>query len=272
MKGFNKNLKKNILYLSIFLVIVLFLIGTFFPKKTVEPFSFGSIGKSISGGFKSVTDKVTGGAGSLNPASDIQNMVNSAVNSAIGGVKNELTNQINNVKNDILSTIAGQFQTIIKQLQYYVQTYFIQKITSIFSQLGGILNNGIVNPIKTLFVGIGDIFMQIFNILKQLANKIASLPGCIPFYMIDTSIDMINQFIRFFIPGFIVSFFSTLYDWTLGIFVNWLLDVTGWNAADRKCYNFNVNSEIQKMNQDAQDIGRAFASGFGNLNFASIRF
>jgi hypothetical protein len=72
------------------------------------------------------------------------------------------------------------------------------------------------------------------------------------------------------IPGFILSFFNTIYSWTLGIFVNWLLDVTGWNAADRKCYNFNVNSEIKKMNQDAQSIGRAFTSGFGNLNFSSI--
>jgi hypothetical protein len=56
-----------------------------------------------------------------------------------------------------------------------------------------------------------------------------------------------------------------LYSWTLGIFVNWFLNLIGWTEADRRCYAFNINSEISKMNQQTKNIGNSFTSSFGKL-------
>ena len=124
------------------------------------------------------------------------------------------------------------------------------------------IRNLVVKPFTSLFKGIGNIFVQLFGVLQAIADKIASLPSCMPFYLVDSMIASILGFIKYVVPGFIYDFFSNLYSWTLGIFVNWFLDLIGWTAADKKCYDFDVNSQISQMSRDAQDIGSSFASAF----------
>ena len=272
---------------------------------------FKKIGNSISSGFNSVGDTLSG--------SDIQNqiqsIVNSSVNSAIqpinksistlqgqvnsinGSINGQITNatnqmqskingtintaingvhtQINQVKSTV-SQVEGEVVSLSKKLESEIKRV-IDKIQCIVTQVANAIanlakqiGNAIVKPIIALFKGIGDIFVQIFTILQALANKIASLPGCIPFYMIDTCNSIFQNIIRRFIPGFILDFFNTIYNWTLGIFVKWFLNFIGWNDADQKCYNFNVNSEIQQMSKNLQNIGNAFTSSFGSITLPSI--
>lgn len=201
---------------------------------------------------------------------DIKGIVDKEINSITNDLKKSITSQINNVTNDLQGSITSQIMSTITQIEHTLTDLITGKFVSILAQIGDILKNAIVNPILALFTGIGDIFLQIFNIIQTIANKIGSLPSCMPFYMIDSFISFIIRMIKYIVPGFIFDFFTNLYNWTFGIIVNWVLNFIGWTAADQRCYAFNVDDEISQMNQDTQDIGITFTSSFGKLNFSSI--
>jgi hypothetical protein len=174
-----------------------------------------------------------------------------------GGIQNNLVNQLGT-----MTTTVGN----------NVNTTMTNKFTSVFSQMGTVLKNGIVNPILAFFIGIIGVFVQLFNIIKTIADKIASLPNCIPFYVFDTTSKMIVGFFKSFLPGFIFDFFNNIYQWTLGIFVNWFWNIVGWTDANQRCYNFNVDGEISKMNEATNNISNSFKAGFGDMNFNQLRF
>lgn len=202
---------------------------------------------------------------------DIKGMVDDALN----GVKNEITSgvttQIRNATNDLQNTIGSQIMSTMKQIENTFNDLIVNKFVSVFSQIGDILKNGIVDPIQGLFIGISNIFIQIFNIIKLIVSKITDLPSCMPFYMVDSFFSFIIGTIKYFVPGFIFDFFNNIYQWTFGIVVNWFLNVIGWTDTANKCYAFNVDDEVSQMNQNLQDIGNNFISGFGDINFSTIK-
>ena len=165
---------------------------------------------------------------------DLGNKIKGAGGSVGGGI-NDIKNQVRDIVNNELKNVLNKVKDVI------------------------------VRPINALFYGITGIFVQIFNILKMIAYKITSLPSCMPFYLVDSIASSILGFIKYVVPGFIYDFFSNLYSWTLGIFVNWFLDLIGWTAADKKCYAFDINSEIYQMTLQTKNIGNSFASSFGKL-------
>jgi len=258
----------------------------------------GGSSKSISNAFKSVGNSIESVADKAKKAAedaarkvreeaeaaiklaemtaDVKAQIQKEINSGIGVIKDELQNVVNDGINTMTSGIEDnlvkEVNTMTTTVANNVNTTMVNKFGSVFTQMGAILKKGIIDPLITLFKGIITVFVQLFNIIKTVADKIASLPTCIPFYVFDATSKMIVSFFKSFLPGFIFDFFKNIYNWTLGIFVNWFWNFVGWDDANQRCYNFNINSEISKMDQVTKNIGNSFKAGFGKINFNSIRF
>ena len=147
---------------------------------------------------------------------------------------------------------------------------FTKKLASIFKQLGDMLNSGLIKPITDLFIGIGNIFVQIFNILKELGDKIVSLPGCISTYLFKSIVDILNGFYSL-LPQIIRKPISFIYNYTLGYIIDFLADASGYNENVQRCYGFNIGSQVKKINSNLTDINTSFKDSFGDINFSKIK-
>ena len=208
----------------------------------------------------------------LNAEAEIKNIINSEIDAIKNDIQNTLMGQIDTMKTGIQDNLENEINNMTSEVTNEINTTLISKFTSFFTRLGDIFQNAIIQPILAFFMGIADIFVQLFNILKMIADKIGSLPSCIPFYIFDTITSFIISTIKKILPTFIFNFFNNLYNLTLGVIVIWILDFIGWTDADRRCYAFNTDSEISKMKDDTENIGNSFTSGFGDINFSDIQF
>ena len=206
----------------------------------------------------------------LNAEAEIKNIINSEIDAIKNDIQNTLMGQIDTMKTGIQNNLENEINNMTTEVTNEINTTLISKFTSFFSQIGDIFQNAIIQPILAFFIGIADIFVQLFNLLKMIADKIESLPTCIPFYIFDTITSFIINTIKNILPSFIFNFFNNLYNLTLGVIVVWILDFIGWTDADQRCYSFNTDSEISKMRDDAENIGNSFTSGFGDINFTQL--
>ena len=171
---------------------------------------------------------------------------------------------------DLNKTVDAKFQTFGKEVQKQTLDIVTSKLESVFIQIGDILNNGLVKPVLVLFKGIGEIFIQIFNILKMIAYKIISLPNCIMPYVINETGNVINMICRAITPKFLRSPLSFIYKYTFGIVFGLISSMVGWENVRNNCYGFNVGGEIQIMNKQLANINKSFTKDFGNLDFSKI--
>ena len=208
----------------------------------------------------------------LNAEAEIQKIINAQIGVIKDEIQNVVNDGINTMTSGIQDNLVKEVNTMTTTVASNVNTTMVNKFGSVFTQIGAILKKGIVDPILAFFTGIVQIFVQLFNIIKTVADKIASLPNCIPFYIFDATSSAIVGFFKNFLPGFIFDFFKNIYNWTLGIFVNWFWNFVGWDDAGQRCYNFSIDSEISKMDQVTKDIGNSFKSGFGKINFSQLKF
>lgn len=142
-----------------------------------------------------------------------------------------------------------------------------KKIKNIFTQIPKVLNNSIVKPFLALFTGLGNVFVQLYNILKKIGYKIVSLPGCILYFIIGTTTSAVMRFISWLTPGWIERPISTIWKATFGKLLSWILKWIGYTDASRKCYAFNVDQEIDKMRNGFKKTAKAFKKGFGKVKF-----
>lgn len=156
------------------------------------------------------------------------------------------------------------------EIQKNTVDIFTKKLASIFKQLGDMLNSGLIKPITDLFIGIGNIFVQIFNILKEVGDKIVSLPGCMFTYFFKSIVDILNEFYSL-IPQIIRKPISFIYKYTLGYIIDFLADITGYNTNVQRCYGFNIDSQVNKINSNLTNINSSFKDNFGNINFSEIK-
>jgi hypothetical protein len=186
---------------------------------------------------------------------------------------NDITKALNKV-GDITKTmdqIPKQLEDMGKKIEENTINVLTKKLTSIFTQLGDMFYQGLILPLFELFKAIGQVFEQFGNILMTIGNKIGSLPGCIIIYAIQSTIDTIFFIYRKLVPGFIRSYLSIVYDYTLGYvfgFIGWL---TGYTAAVKSCYGFNVSDEVKRINKGFSNAGESFTKNFGKLDFTKIR-
>lgn len=208
----------------------------------------------------------------LSDMSDTINKLNTIATSIpteINNIKSDIGNSVNNVQtvgNNITSQIDGKLSNFLNQ----VDTLITTKIKSFFTKFGDILNNGIVKPILALFEGIGNIILAIFDILKQIANKIISLPGCIIIYMVTSFFDTLYSIFAFICPTFIRVPIDYIYKNIIQPPINYIFSLVGLSSAIDKCYSFNVQEDIDKMNEELSNINTSFTKDFGHLDFNSI--
>lgn len=244
-----------LLLLIVFFIVVfiLYIINSFKAKQ--EGFNMSDVDKVVN-----KIDNVVNMAGEI--PKKIENISSS--------LENKLKDGMNSAKNEIEGKMVTQINNLGDEIKKNTLDLITEKFTSIFKQLETIFDEGLIKPFASLFEGIGNIFLQIFNILKMIGNKIASLPSCSIVYGIKTTIDIMYSIYAGIMPSFLRSFFDTLYDYTFGILFSFIGYITGYTDAVKRCYGFNVNDEIDKMNENAKEIQRAFVKGW-KLDFTKIK-
>ena len=199
--------------------------------------------------------------------SDMSNTIDKLVSVAddipkeINNIKNDVSNSVNKVE-QVGNTITNEIDDKLTDFLTKVENLVINKIKSFFTQFGNILNDGLVNPIIVLFEGIGYMFLAIFDILKEIANKIISLPSCILIYMFGTIIDTLYAIYAYICPNFIRKYINYMYNIIIQPPIDFILKITGFSSTINKCYSFNVNSEINKMQNQFSNIDNAFKNDF----------
>jgi hypothetical protein len=256
MKGINKKSKYIIFIISILFILII-CYNLF--SKTNEGFSVNDI-DNMFGDIKDITKTVQ----------DIPN--------GIKNIDQKLTQQVTKVGSQLEKQTEEMGKQIVKkteqmgkEIEEKTVNILTDKLKSIFTQLGEIFNKGLIKPILNLFVGIGNIFMQIFGILKQIGNKIGSLPNCIITYIIKGSIDSAESIYNKIIPNFLKNIISFVYKYTLRYIFYIIGDITGYNDSVDKCYSFNVSTNVDKINSSLSDINSSFKQDFGKLNFSEIK-
>jgi hypothetical protein len=227
-----KQFIKNLLILSITLLIIFIIFSSIFLQKK-EGFSI----------------------------KDIDNVVDDVkkVTKVIGDIPDEIKNITNKV-NDMGKIIEKNLLDVLTK-----------KIGSIFTQIGDILNEGLVEPVTAVFIGIGDVFLAIFGILGAIGEKIVSLPGCMFVYMIQEVINVCKFFYRKLVPTGLKNIFSVIYRYTFKYIFDFIGRITGYNASVQRCYGFNVSSEVDNIKSSFSKIGDTFKKDFGRLNFGKIK-
>ena len=191
----------------------------------------------------------------------------------VGNIKN-ISNMVGEIPNKIeqkTKEIETQTQEMGKQIEQKTMNTVTQKFESVFIQFGDIFNKGIIEPILTLFKGIGNIFEQIFNILIEISNKIISLPNCIGTYIMKESINTFNFAYNKIIPTFIRNILSFIYKYTLMYVFEFIGYITGYDKSVQKCYGFNISSEVDNINSSLKTINTSFKNDFGQLDFSKIK-
>ena len=226
---------KNIIIFLISIFLIFIIISSFFLKKK-EGFSINSI----------------------------NNMFNDVKN--ITKVVGEVPKQINNID----KKLTQQVNNMGKEIEKNTINILTNKLKSIFIQIGDIFNKGLINPMLALFNGIGNIFVQIFNILNEIANKIVSLPNCIFTYAIKETINTFDYLYNKIIPKFLRNIFSFIYKYTFRYLFEFIGYITGYNDSVKKCYGFNISNQVDNINSSLNNIESSFKNDFGNLDFSQI--
>jgi archaellum component FlaC len=297
------------LIILLIILFILSLFSYFTKQTTKEGFDVGDINKvvdkidnvvkvageipsKINGLSSQITSGVTNATNQIQQnvigkftelETTIQNQASSATNqlqqSVVGKfteLENTLEKKVTSMTNKVENVIGeakdsvNQVKNELNQLDNKITNLVTVKIGSFFKQLGDIFEDGFVKPFKTLFESLGDIFIQLFNILKKIGYKIRSLPNCTIMYAIQSCINTFNAIYSAIMPDFLEKPLHLLYKYTLGIIVNFIAYIIGYNEYYEKCYGFNVEDEIDKMNKEAGDVRRAFIKGWG-LDFSKIK-
>jgi len=235
MKKFNENLKTLIIIVLNILLFLIIIYNLFYKQK--EGFSVNDI-DNMFGNIKDITQVV----------GDIPKEINN--------IDNKLTSKINDMG---------------KEIEKKTINILTDKLKSIFTQIADMFNNAIIKPMLALFKGIGNIFVQIFNILKEISNKIVSLPNCIFTYAIKETVDSLNYIYNKIMPTFIRNILSFIYRYTFRYLFEFIGYITGYDNSVKKCYGFNVSTEVDNIKSNLNDIETAFTRDFGKLDFSKIK-
>ena len=245
----NDNENKIVLWFIIFIFIAIIIFMYFKSyKKQKEPF-MGKVNRAV----REIN----------NVGREMKRIPNQI--SGVGRKIGSVGQKIGKVGGKISREIDTKFAKFFKKIEKETKKLVIDKIAKFFVRLIKVLKEALVDPIIFLVETFGFMFLQIFKILKMIVDKIVSLPNCMPFYIISGTYYSVRAFFKKFIPGFIWNFFRDIFKF-IGKFtrpwINWLIS---YNWIKEKCYDFNVNSKIKKINRRFKEAGHKFKSGFGKF-------
>jgi len=184
------------------------------------------------------------------------------------GFSNDIKKSLNSIKK--ITKVVDQIPKEIKNMGKQIEKNVFNKITSIFTKLGNMLNDGLIKPLGDLFIAIGNVFKQIFKILIKIGKKITELPNCIFIFAIKSTFDTLNYLYRKIIPSFVRKNLSFIYKYTFRYifqFIGWL---TGYTAGVKKCYGFNVSNEVRSIGKGFNNATQSFNKNFGKINFSKL--
>lgn len=187
---------------------------------------------------------------------------------------NEAKEGVMTVVNEV-KKIAEEAKDAAKSAQSGITTLgsiIEKKFTSFGGKFVSIMSDAIIDPFTTLFTGLGKVFNQVFGILKEIGNKIVSLPGCVPFYMIDAVSNTIEGISKSILPNFITNFFGLIYDYIFNPIISWFLNLFGYYDSKKKCYGFDVDSQLVEITDEFKRIGTSFTDGFGKFDLGKLSF
>ena len=264
------------------------------------PGKITAIGSQIAGAATNITNTVNSKIGEAESrvAAGVQRTVDDAIKpiaTNIENVEQKIMNQVEGkinavkqtIKSDLIDPISGlidkatkRIDNIVDQLEGIPQLikdqikdkmeWVLGKIKQLGENIGNVITGGIVDPFKLLFVAIGNVFVQLFYILMKIGNKIKSLPGCSVLYMFQSVFATINAIYKYFMPGFLVSFFSTIYAYTLKIPLEYISSLFGLDDWWTKCFAFDVNKQIKSIKTKFNDANKEFKSTFGHMDFKEL--
>lgn len=187
----------------------------------------------------------------------------------ITDVSNKITDATTNITSAIDTKISA-IDTKIIDLEEKILGKVITKLNELGENIGNVINGGIVDPFKLLFIAIGEVFILLFVILKKVGGKIASIPGCFILYWYRSIADPIIGIYRWIMPNFIEDFIYTIYEYTLKVpidFIIWLFGLDKWWS---KCFDLEVDKEVDSIKDAFNDAAKEFRSTFGNMNFKNL--
>jgi predicted PurR-regulated permease PerM len=289
LKEFNSIIKKH-LYLSLLIAALIFIVFYVLNEKVQEYYKSSIIeGFDAIGDIKNTVNDIKNLANSIpnevknigNSIKNTENLISNSVTSATGSITGKINTigsdvsqgfeKVKNTTKQVSTEIEDKLVKFGKEIETKTNDLVINKIKSFFDQLGNIFEIAIVVPFKTLFVGLGDVFLQIFEIIKMIGDKIISLPSCIFIYGIKTFVDTVNKIYAYIIPSFIRNFITSIYNFLFKWLVDYMLKWIGYTGAVQRCYGFNVNDKVDNMNNTFKNISRTFNSSFGNVKNYKIQ-
>ena len=289
LKSLNGIIKQH-LYISFLITVMILVLFYILTEKVKECFQYsvkegfdvlGDINNTINN-IKNVANSIPNEVRNIgNSIKNTENLITNSVNSATGsinntfnGVKSEMNQGFDKVKNtttQVTKEIEDKLVKFGKEVEQKTNDLVINKIKSFFDQLGNILEIIFVVPFKTLFIGIGDIFLQVFSIIRMIGDKIVSLPNCIFTYGIKSFTDSVQSGYRYIMPTFIRNIITSIYNLLFKWLVDYILRVIGYTASVERCYGFNVNEKVDNMNNTLKNISRTFNDSFGKVKDHPIR-
>lgn len=187
----------------------------------------------------------------------------------VSSIKDEIVDSANVVK-DSVNKIDNKLEDFLEKVKKTTIDIVTDKIYNVLKQIGDVFNKGLINPIVVLFEGISNIFIGIFGILKEIVNKIISLPNCILPYMIFSISSTIQSIYSSIMPTVIKNAIYTVHKYTFKYITDWLYDFLGIDKYN-SCYRFGVTDEINRIESNAKEIGNVFSKDFGRLDFSKIK-
>ena len=189
------------------------------------------------------------------------------------GIEKEIEGKVVGIEEEIEDKVLA----IEKEVEGRV-TGVLSSLKTMFPRLGEnikkILIKAIVDPFKTLFMGIGQIFVDVFALIKMIIDKIVGLPSCMIFYMIagieSATIGFISFICGKILPTFIMNFFTSVYNGIIQFLVKPVLDFVGYTKAYDKCTGFDTNSAVNDMNSQLSNISKAFTNDWGKINAGDL--
>jgi len=219
----------------------------------------------------------------VNPIKSTVAKIPSEIQTAISQVETKIMGKVNGLIspiNTLVNTATAKIEYILKYIEglpAYIEgviqskvQWLIGKIEKFGENIGDLINGGIVTPFLTLFTAMGNVFVQSGDIIMQLINKIKTLPSCSALYMFQSVFGIVDAIYKYIIPGFLVSFISTIYAYTLKIPLEYISTLVGLTAWWDTCFNFNVDDEVNSIRDQFNKVGPAFINSFGHMDFKQL--
>ena len=157
---------------------------------------------------------------------------------------------------NISKTIDNKLKKFLKQ----VETLVTKKIKAFVTSFLKSINGAVIQPLNLILRAFYNMFLQVFSILTKIGDKIKSLPDCAPYYGVVGTYVEIRKFWKRLLPNFLWKAIEKV-----GNFLQPVLNAFGYKKIKKRCYDFNVNKEINSINTGFETSANEFVKNFGNF-------